>query len=71
MLAAVVKWQSVKKGFPEGDLNRRVLTFSPAYPKGDHMRYRILAAQFVEICKEVTHWIDVDDLEPVLTKEKP
>lgn len=36
--------------------NVRVLTFSPAYPEGDPMRFRIMDARFVRICIEVTQW---------------
>jgi len=46
------------------DVHRRVLAFSPLYPKGDGMRYRLMDAQFLRISTEVTHWVYVDDIEP-------
>jgi hypothetical protein len=34
----------------------RIIIFSPDYPKGHEMRYRIINAQFFLMCKEATHW---------------
>lgn len=35
---------------------KRVLIFSPVYPKDSEMRFRCVDSQFVDICKEATHW---------------
>lgn len=59
-----MRWHKREDGIPGEDENRQVLTFSPAYPQGDPMRYRFMGGQFVGMCKEVTHWSYVDDLEP-------
>lgn len=54
-------WKTIEKnGYPED--NRIVLTLSPIY-KPNHLRYRILDAQFVKICKEVTMYVYLDELE--------
>ena len=34
----------------------RVLAFSPVYPEGNEMRYRLMDAQFVRISTEATHY---------------
>lgn len=39
---------------PEG--GERILVFSPCYPKGHEMRYRILDARFFKIVTEATHF---------------
>lgn len=59
-----IKWRSSAKEVPPEGTRKQVLTFSPAYPRGDMMRYRILDGQFVGICKEVTKWVYIDELEP-------
>ena len=43
----------------------RVLVFSPVYPKGDIMRFRIIDSQFVRISADVTHWLSLDDIAPL------
>lgn len=63
-----IKWRSRLKEVPPEGTKKQVLAFSPAYPVGDAMRYRLLDGQFVGICKEVTRWIYVDELEPKETK---
>ncbi len=45
---------------PEGS---RVLIFSPVYPKGHEMRYRIIDAQFFQKCEEATHWLNLHTFE--------
>jgi hypothetical protein len=52
-------WVDVKEYMPEA--GNRVITFSPVYSEDHPMRYRIMDAQFVRICPEVTHW---DTLTP-------
>lgn len=44
---------SVKDALPPGD--DFVLVYSPAYPEGNSMRFRILQGGFVRHCEEVTH----------------
>ena len=34
----------------------RVLVFSPVYPEGHEMRYRLMDGQFVRISTEATHY---------------
>ena len=41
----------------------RVLIFSPIYPIGDPMRWRIVDWQFVRIMSEATHWVSINTLE--------
>lgn len=43
---------------------QRVLTFSPDYHPGDPMRYRVVTGQFVALCTEVTHWLDLESISP-------
>lgn len=47
-------WVRVEEfdGINEG----RLVTFSPAYKETDPMRYRIIDAQFLSTCKDVTHY---------------
>lgn len=59
-----IKWRGRSEGLPVENDNRQVLVFSPVYPKGNHMRYRLMGAQFVKFCEEVTYWVYMDDLEP-------
>lgn len=42
----------------------QVICFSPAYAPGEQMRFRIMDAQFVKSCTEVTHWAYLYMLEP-------
>lgn len=41
---------------PRPDENVRVLTFFPLYKKTDPLRHRIIEAQFLRYCKDITHW---------------
>lgn len=54
-----MKWKSISKhGYPK--TGSRVLTYSGIYDKLDVdivNVYRVLDAQFVRICKDVTHWM--------------
>jgi hypothetical protein len=59
-----VKWRHVKDGLPPEDEDRQALVFTPWYPVGNPMRYRLMGSRFVRVCEEVTHWIYVDELEP-------
>jgi hypothetical protein len=52
-----MKWISVKDRFPDSG---RVLTYSPDYLIKEEMTYRILDAQFVRICIDVTHWLPLE-----------
>lgn len=40
----------------ENDVGNRVLVFSPIYPEGHEMRWRIINTDFLSMCKEVTHY---------------
>jgi hypothetical protein len=42
----------------------RVLTYSPLYAKDDPMRWRIMDAQFVRLCREVELWADLEAALP-------
>lgn len=57
------QWISVEDRFP---VNERVITFSPAYEEGEHMRHRVMDGQFVKVCFDVTHWMPL----PSAPKEK-
>jgi hypothetical protein len=46
----------------------RILTFSPIYPKGHEMRFRIMDARFFNISSEATHFAI---LEPNPTGQEP
>ncbi len=54
-------WHSKEETPIEG---KRVLTFSPAYPIGHDMRFRIVDGQFVRIMLEVSFWLYLDEIEP-------
>lgn len=56
-----MKWSSVKIIPPDDE---RLLTFSPVYPIGDVMRFRIMDSQFLRLCKEVTHWCPLEKYAP-------
>lgn len=63
-----IKWRDRLKEVPPETTHRQVLAFSPVYPVGNPMRYRLLDGQFVGICREATRWVYVDELEPKETK---
>ena len=53
-----MKWKDVKEEVPD-DTTSKILVYSPIYPIGDSMRYRIINASFLKICGEVTHWCEL------------
>jgi hypothetical protein len=53
-------WTNVKAFLPLDD--KRVLVFSPIYPKGHEMRFRVVNGQFVRLMGEVTHWRSLEPL---------
>ena len=55
-------WHLTDEEMPEP--HRRVLTFSPIYPQGEPVRYRILEGQYVKLTKEVRMWAYLEDLLP-------
>lgn len=42
----------------------RVLAFSPAYPVGHDMRFRVVDSRFLKIMGEVTHWMELEPNAP-------
>lgn len=46
----------VKRNNEMPEHGQRVIAFSPVYPKGHEMRFRILDGQFVRITTEVEYW---------------
>ncbi len=42
----------------------RVLVYSPIYPQGHTMRFRIMDSVFVRISTEATHWLSLDSITP-------
>lgn len=58
-----INWIDVKDRLPDDD--ERVLTISPCYDQPEN-RYRLLDGKFVRICKDVTRWISVKELEEKL-----
>lgn len=57
-------WVSRDERMPVSEDGRRVLAFSPTYPKGHEMRHRMMDPQFFRICGEATHWLSVERIEP-------
>ena len=50
-----MKWQNIQKnGYPKK--GTRVLTYSPIYEEQDVYAFRLLDAQFVRTCIDVTFW---------------
>jgi hypothetical protein len=56
-----MKWFSIKESYP---INERVYTFSPEYPIGHVMRFRIMDSRFLKLCGEVTHWCPAEENKP-------
>jgi len=54
MKIPVLKWEKKSDYLPTPD--KRVLIFSHCYSKENPMRMRIVDADFVKICTDVTHW---------------
>jgi len=51
----LMNWKSISKdGYPE--IGKRVLTYSALYGDDDVNTYRLIDAQFVKICTDITHW---------------
>jgi hypothetical protein len=46
----------VKRNDEMPERGERVIAFSPVYPKGHEMRFRILDGQFIRITTEVEYW---------------
>ena len=57
-----MKWINIKDRLP--NLGNRVLTYDAVN------MYRVLDAQFVRICKEVTHWIYLEKPEKINGKNR-
>lgn len=57
-----MKFIKVSERLPE-EKDGRVLAFSPIYPEGHFMRWRIIDGQFIRITSEVDKWISLNDLE--------
>ena len=52
-------WRKRNEEMPES--GQRVVAFSPVYPKGHEMRFRILDGQFLRITTEVEYWADCEE----------
>uniref|UniRef100_A0A6M3LJW3 DUF551 domain-containing protein n=1 Tax=viral metagenome TaxID=1070528 RepID=A0A6M3LJW3_9ZZZZ len=52
------QWISVEDRLPE--IGVRILAYSPGYTN-EQMTHRILDAQFLRACNEVTHWMAIPD----------
>lgn len=46
----------IKRNDEMPERGERVIAFSPVYPKGHEMRFRILDGQFIRITTEVEYW---------------
>lgn len=46
----------IKRNDETPERGERVIAFSPVYPKGHEMRFRILDGQFIRITTEVEYW---------------
>jgi len=59
-----IDWISRNEELPpprkRGEPHVHVLVFSPDYPSGDSMRYRIVPIEFVSVMTEATHWSYID-----------
>ncbi len=44
----------------------RILAFSPVYPVGHEMRFRVMDSQFLRIMKEATHWMELEPNKPII-----
>jgi len=49
--------------FDENAVGEFILVFSPIYQENNPMRFRILQSQFVNWNSEITHFIDLRELE--------
>jgi len=49
-----MRWIDRRDASPPED--KKVLIFSPAYPEGDSMRYRVLDGEFFKLMTDATHW---------------
>lgn len=58
----LMTWRSIEKD-KTYKYEKRVIIFSPVYPKDSEMRFRCIDAQFVDICEEATHWAKF--IEPI------
>ena len=61
-------WRKRNKEMPER--GQRVVAFSPVYPEGHEMRFRILDGQFLRITTEVEYWTDCEELFQYLPNAK-
>ena len=55
-----LEWTNRSESLPEG--NQRVLVFSPCYPVGHEMRFRILSGQFLRLTDDVESWVCCESL---------
>jgi hypothetical protein len=39
--------------------NTKILVFSPIYPEGDSLRFRVLDSEFFCIATDATHWTEL------------
>lgn len=52
-----IAWQPIEDHQDQEQFTTpRVVVFSPVYPEGHDMRYRILNTEFVRFCSDATHW---------------
>ena len=58
-----MKWFSKNKDKLPENGDERVIVFSPIYPIGHNMKFRIIQAQFIKICTNVTQWAYISELE--------
>ena len=49
-------WQDVTKKPPEGV---RILVFSPVYPFGKTMRFRLMDSEFLGTLTDATYWAEL------------
>lgn len=68
MKSNVYFWVSREDRLPTENDGKRILIFSPVYAKGHEMRYRIVDQQFFRICKEATHWLSLESIDPEVNR---
>lgn len=60
-----MNWKSIlKDGYPK--LDKRVLTYSVLYGENDVNTYRLIDAQFVKLCTDVTYWAYLEPPENIV-----
>lgn len=60
----------IKRNDEMPERGERVIAFSPVYPRGHEMRFRILDGQFIRITTEVEYWAYCEPMADSLPNAK-